>query len=254
MKTLMPFGRSISWRRGARTPPPPGDKRFAVHAFTLLELLVVLGLMAGLSVVLVMGLDGGRAAAVSSSQALLANLVRTARAHGLANEGARLLVNVDPLADSHGGEPKYLRMLALQVKQSGAWLPEPTLVIFLPTGAYLLPGNFSAIPDGLFPMDAPSTWVRTDGTPLRSTALRSNQVETLALGSLMLEQWAVIAFTGTGTTAQAGDLVIASGRARSARTYAVGESPVELDNPEHVRGMALSTYGLPVLINDRQSF
>ena len=45
-----------------------------------------------------------------------------------------------------------------------------------------------------------------------------------------------------------------AGRFRPPGTYQPGESPVELDNPENVRGLTLSAYGVPALINTRASF
>jgi len=36
--------------------------------------------------------------------------------------------------------------------------------------------------------------------------------------------------------------------------YPPGDSPIELENPEEVRGLTLSAYGLPTLVNDRTSF
>lgn len=224
------------------------------RAFTLLELLVVLGLIAGMAVTLVIGLDGGKAAAVSAAQVLLTQILHTARLHAQTGEGARVLVNIDPLADARRGEPRFLRMLMLQIKQEGSWASAPVMVVLLPAGAYLLPGNFPTIPAGLFPPESVGEWTRMTGTPLRSTALRANQMEVMALASPVTEQWVAITFAGTGNTAQAGDLVIASGIRRSVGTFAEGESPVQLENPEAVRGVALSTYGLPVPINERESF
>ena len=89
---------------------------------------------------------------------------------------------------------------------------------------------------------------------MRSTALRSNQITTETINSLSAEQWVSFIISANAGTAQPGDLVLAFGRLRPPGAYQAGDSPVELDNPENVRGLTLSTYGLPALINARTSF
>jgi hypothetical protein len=161
------------------------------------------------------------------------------------------LINVDPTATD---EPsRFLRYAAIQVQVAGAWQPEPVVEVLLPDGVYVVPGNFGTLPAGLFAI-TPTPWIKTDGSPLRSTALRANQVLTLAINGPVAEQWVAVHFAATGTTAQPGDLILATGRRRPPGSYAAGESPVELENPETVCGLTLSTYGLPVLINDRVGF
>ena len=51
-----------------------------------------------------------------------------------------------------------------------------------------------------------------------------------------------------------GDIILAAGHVRPPGSYLAGESPVELESPENVRGLTLSSYGVPVLINARASF
>lgn len=224
------------------------------RGFTLLEILVVIGLIAALCLVLVGGLgDGGKAAALQSAQATMANLIAAARTKASASGNAvRLLVNVDPAG---AGEPsRFLRYAIIQTQASGVWESAPTVEIYLPEGIYVVPGNFSVIPAGLFPTGAATPWTKTDGSPLRSTALRANQLLSLAVNGSLAEQWVSIGFASTGTTVQSGDIILATGHRRPPGSYAEGDSPVELENPETVRGLSLSSYGLPALINDRASF
>ncbi|MDB6114504.1 MAG: hypothetical protein JWQ62_1449, partial [Lacunisphaera sp.] len=79
--------------------------------FTLLELLVVIGLIAGLSFVLISGLGGGgKSAALQSAQATLANLLMAARMKAMATgQPARVLVQIDPA--SPDASSRYLRYL-----------------------------------------------------------------------------------------------------------------------------------------------
>ena len=224
------------------------------RAFTLLELLVVIGLIAALSLVLLGGLGGGgKSAALQSAQATLANLVSAARTDALAGGGAvRLLINVDPV--STADPSRFLRYIAIQEQSGGVWQPVPKVEIFLPEGIYVVPGNFTTIPAGLFSASTATPWTKTDGSLLRSTALRANQVLSLAINGTAAEQWVSVSFAATGTTAQSGDIILAAGHRRAPGSFPTGDSPVELENPETVRGLSLSSYGLPALINDRAGF
>lgn len=235
-----------------------GDQQTAAgrqqRGFSLLELLVVVGLIAALALVLLGGLGGGgKAASLQSAQATLANLVSAARMKAQAGGGgARLLIHVDPT--STGDPARFLRYIAIQTQVSGGWEPVPAVEIYLPEGVYVVPGNLASIPAGLFAPGTAIPWTKPDNSPLRSTALRANQVLLLALNSPVAEQWVSVSFAPAGTTAQSGDIILATGHRRPPGSYYPGESPVELENPETVRGLTLSTYGLPALINDRMSF
>lgn len=221
------------------------------RGFTLLELLVVVGLIAALSFVLIGGLGGGRSAALQSAQATLANMVTAARSEAMATgRSARVLVHIDPASPAQPA--RFLRYLALQSQSATGW--QTMTDAYLPEGIYIVPGNFTSIPAGLFAANTSTPWTKVDGSALRSTALRSNQTGAETINSPGAEQWVRITISASGTTAQGGDLIVASGRRRPPGSYQSGESPVELDNPESVRGLTLSAYGVPALINSRASF
>src|SRR6187402_2928357 len=113
--------------------------------FTLLELLVVIGLIAALSATAFHGLaGGGREAAMRSSQALLANLVTAARTKAMTTGcKTRLLVNVDPATPD-----RYLRAVVLQVgRQAG---PSPAnwdtfQRLNMPSAVFVVPASLAGL-------------------------------------------------------------------------------------------------------------
>lgn len=226
--------------------------RAKARGFTLLELLVVIGLIAALSFVLISGLGGGgRSTALQSAQSTLAGLVTTARTKAMASgQSARVLVQVD--ATNTTQPLRYLRYVVIQTQSSTGW--QTIVDAYLPDGIYIVPGNFNPIPAGLFAPGTAAPWSKADGSALRSTALRANQITTETINSADTEQWVSITLSANAGTAQSGDIILASGRVRPPGSYLAGESPVELDSPDIVRGLTLSSYGVPALINARTSF
>jgi prepilin-type N-terminal cleavage/methylation domain-containing protein len=227
-------------------------KTSAPQAFTLLELLVVIGLIAVFSFFIAGGLTGGgKTAALQSAQATMANLVTAARTKAMASgQSARVLVHVD--VTSTGQPLRYLRYVAIQTQTTTGW--QTVTDAFLPEGIYVVPGNFSTVPAGLFAANTPTPWTKADGSALRSTALRSNQITPETINSPVTEQWVSFTLSASAGTAQSGDIILAVGHARPPGSYLTGESPVELESPENVRGLTLSSYGVPALINARGSF
>ena len=223
-----------------------------VRAFTLFELLVVIGLIAVLSFILSPKFGAGRqSAALQTAQAMLFNLISAARTKAQATgQSSRMLIQVDPV--SYGQPLRYLRYLAVQTQNPSGWTIFAEA--FLPEGIYIVPGNFNALSTGVFSVELSAAWVKSDGAPLRSTALRSSQVIYEAINGYVVEQWVSIIISATAGTAQSGDLIVASGQFRNPGAYAVGESPIVLVDPASVRGLSLSAYSIPTLIDNRSSF
>jgi len=228
--------------------------------FTLLELLIVVGLIAGLSLVLFIGLQGGgKTAALQSAQATVANLVTAARLKSTATgRHCRVLVGNDPAAAG-----RYLRCLVLQqARQPGAnpaqW--ESLQTVFLPAGTYVVPTGLS-VPAGL--VSDPAQWHRVSdpGAELVSGVFQNQALVYALEGDATTSQWTGVCFTPNGTlTSLAGGppprglLVVATGIPRTPGSYAAGHSPVQLTDPEAVRGLVLSAYGVPALLNERSAF
>lgn len=249
-------------RRGEGTPPtrepvsnhsPLQDQR----GFTLLELLVVIGLIAAMSIFLVSGLSGGgQSAALQSAQATVSSLVTAARTKAPAtNRKTRLLVNVDPASPE-----RYLRFLVLQLaRQTGSSPADWDTIqsVTLPAGTCVLPGSLTGL------VANAAQWKRvSDPAAELSSDLFKNQSLSYAIeGDLTAQLWTGVAFTPNGTLAALvsgpppkGSIVIALGQVRPPGSYAAGEPPVQLGSAQSVRGLILSAYGVPALLNERNAF
>lgn len=228
---------------------PTRSGRAPRRGFTLLELLVVVGLISAFSFILINTLGSTRGAALQSAQSTLANLIVAARTKAASSgQSSRILIQFD--ATNSTAPTRFLRHLVLQVQVNGAW--QSVTDAFLPEGAYVMPGNFS-FPAGLLAA-TDTSWTKHDGSNLRSTALRNGNIITESIDGGVVEQWISIPFAAAGTTGAAGDIVIAAGRGRAPGSYTSGAAPVELTHPEQVRGLTLSTYGVATLINSRTGF
>lgn len=229
-------------------------------AFTLIELLVVIGLIAAMSFFLVGGLLGGGAtAALQSGQATVANLVAAARLKASATgRKTRLLVNTDVNAPG-----RYLRFVALQLaRQAGSsptdWATVTTVT--LPDGVYIMPASLTQAA-GL--VNRAADWKRISDTSAELVSdLFANQSVSVPLeGDLSGQTWTGVSFTANGTLSPLsggpppkGFLVITLGTRKPPGSYPVGEAPVQLINPQAVRGLVLSAYGVPALLNERGAF
>jgi NAD(P)-dependent dehydrogenase (short-subunit alcohol dehydrogenase family) len=231
--------------------------RGRLSAFTLLELLVVGGLIAGMSFLVFGALrGGGKSMALRSAQATVANLVTAARTKAPAtNRKTRLLIN----ADSAQPE-RYLRQVILQLaRQSG---PSPldwdtVQIVFLPPATYVVPATLSGL------VANAAEWKRVSAPDVDLTSdLFTNQTVSYALeGDSAVQDWIGVAVTANATLAALdsgppprGSIVIAQGKLRTPGTYSDGQPPVELISPQHVRGLVLSAYGVPALLNERSAF
>lgn len=230
------------------------------RAFTLLELLVVVGLIGVMSFFLLSGMiGGGAAAALQAGQATMANLITVARTKAPATgRKTRLLINTDAASPE-----RYLRYIALQLARQAGSSPadwDTITTVTLPEGVYIVPSSLTQT-TGL--VDSPANWRRmSDPSAEMVSDLFANQSLRVALaGDAVAQNWTGVAFTATGTLAAVssgtppkGFLVITLGTRKQPGSYLSGEAPVRLINPQAVRGLVLSAYGVPALLNDRRAF
>jgi len=107
------------------------DKVARARAYTLVELLVVIGiLLIGFSVIFI-GTGSGDGAKLSSAQRTLSGMVKTARAQAvLKNKRVRLIIN-NNLADID----KYRRFFGIVYAEGAGWVAA-TQGTYLPKGIY----------------------------------------------------------------------------------------------------------------------
>lgn len=245
--------------RNARRGVSCGDHRTAFQqsaAFSLLELLVVIGLMAALASFLLIEFGGrNQSAALPSAQATVANLVTAARLQATASgRKTRLLVQMDTAVPD-----RFLRQVVWQRALQAGVNPTDWEVVEslrLPAGCYVMPASLSAAA-GL--VENESAWKRRSA-PTQSLASDLFAGQTLVLqlpGEDRMQRWTGVAFTAQGTlaplhggTPPSGAWLLAAGNPRPPASSAAGESPVRLVSPRQVRGVILSAYGVATLLSD----
>lgn len=221
------------------------------RGFTLMELLIVVGLIAALAVTITYALGGGgKAVALESGQAMLANIVTAARTRAVASgRNVRILVRTQTDRDDYRRLLVLVQLRAPALAASVAANWETIGAVTLPAGVYLMPDSSQLIP-GL--LSNPSAWTGGGGSALRSSVLENTTFNYDYDGRS--EAWEFLGFTDNGTNeTNAGDLILAAGRARPPDT-ANGSAPIELTDPDAVRGVTLSSYGVVRLIHDRAGF
>jgi hypothetical protein len=171
------------------------------------------------------------------------------------NRKVRLLVNVEP-----GSPERYLRFVVLQLARQPGPSPadwDTVQSVHLPAGIYVVPHSLTGLV-----ADA-AGWKRvSDASADLVSDLFQNQSLSHALeGDSTPQLWTGVAFTPNGTLAALGSgpppkgsIVLAPGQIRPPGSYAVGEPPVQLGDAQAVRGLLLSAYGVPALLNERNAF
>jgi prepilin-type N-terminal cleavage/methylation domain-containing protein len=215
------------------------------RAFTLIELLAGLGVIALLAGLLGWALrDGSPTDALESAQATVASLLDAARREAVLNQSrAMLVVDADP------ADERFLRAVHVAVEtapDSGLWRFADDGVA-LPRGIYFVPGS-SGVPG--------ATLIVAEGSAGMWPATRLSSFTVLPAASLgtdaanssgpYLSLSAPLTAAGLPGAGGGDKIVLAM-----ARRTAAG---VVFDHPEWVRGVVLSSYGMAILVNDAPGF
>ncbi len=217
-------------------------------AFTLVELLVVVALIAAVAIAMIGAAGGGRrSVALETAQGTVSNAVALARTRAIANGSTvRLLVHnseQSPLAHE-----RYRRFIVLAEEAEGDWRAIDGFR--LTDGVYLLPYR-TRVPAGMFAVLA--EWRTANNQQVLGSSALANVPMEFRYDSEFVEDWEWLAFTPRGTVDGAGSLIVATGRERGPSVEGAS-SPVELTEPGNVRGVMLSNYGVPRLLSDRSGF
>lgn len=216
------------------TPHTYSSRSRPFEGFTLLEVVVVLGLLVVLmGGAVAIGRGGGRAIALRTAQDTVMSLLTVARSEAaLRGRNVALLVQTDSTARAF-----LLRRLVVAVEEGSpdVWFPLHAWQT-LPSGVAFLP---SVVPAG-DAVEAGATW-----GALRSSALAGASVMCDGLAC------APLVFTSRGTVFRgAGDLVLAPANPLSETSM----DPWQYVQPEAVRGVSVSVYGLVTIVDDVTGF
>ena len=217
-------------------------------AFTLIELLVVIGLIAVVSGVLGLALGRGNSGtALQSGQSTTVAMLAGARARAaVTQQNAAVLINVTP---SSGG---FLRELRLATTVDGSTWIDTGTVSELPNGIFVVPANSaftSLVVEVASGWDIDRRSNNFNGGPYRVRASDTGSEYISPDDYRVLAQFTPLG--GSVPIASPGGtlptVVLAPAERESAER-------IRFPNADALRGMTISTYGIPTLINDPAAF
>lgn len=203
------------------------------QAFSLLEVVVVAGLVALLAAVMLRPGGGGTGAAVRSARMATGNLLAAAQAHATGS-GNRTRLLFD-LGSASGVESRYLHWLVLQEQDpaDNSW-HELDQAAIGGAACFLPPAD--ALPADLM-RDRPA-WLSPDGA-LPGSTLLTQPAEANAVTAWPGDRWAAVEFDAEGyPTPAGGTVVFAACRARPDAS-----PPMEVYDPGETRGLLVTRYG-----------
>lgn len=210
------------------------------HGFTLVELIVVVALISTfLGVVGVMYRRAGeQTAGLEAAQSILASAFTLVRGQAaLSGVNGVLLVHADP-----DDPEKYLRYIVPAIEEADGDFHAVSDGYFLPPGCYV-------VPNGGPPAGATEPSEDWSAPPaIKSTALQTSGDRAIVDLTDVAETWTWLSVTPRGTTGNAGNLLVATGRIRGP---GAGGAPVVFVNPDNVRGLKISAYGQFTLLESR---
>lgn len=227
----------------------------AKGGFTLVELLVVIGVIALITTGVTFSLRGGtQAQSLQAGQGALISLLSTARAQAATSQRQAAILIWGDENDSD----RYLRHAAVgllvdpvakkwEVKGEG---------IYLPSGIFFVPPDASAT--GPAKLANPTDWEEGTTTVYKTLAdPESAELITLqrfntGTGSYEdienVKAYVTVRYTLIGQLATGeNQLVVAVGEHES-------DSVIRFDSAELIRGVYLSVYGIPIIINEKLGF
>lgn len=226
------------------------------RGFTLIELLVVIGLISVLAAGIGLSMrDGNSSSALKAGQNAIVGLLSAARGQAaLTQSNAMIVVDVTDVA---GDECLRSVQVVVQANDAGdQWRPvgEP---ILLPQGIYVVPPSGLAIPGVTLTGDGWNSQRSSTGLDTASVTLTERpydpqdypyQVTGAFDGRKYLK---FKAFTPLGT-------IISGASGQNAFLVTTGKrngpAEVSLDNSHMLRGVTVSRYGVPTLINEAETF
>lgn len=220
-----------------------------VRAFTLLELMVVVGLIALLAsgIGLALGDTGG--SSLATAQTTLATMLGSARAQAAVNQ-TDTVVAIYATRPPSGDPEKYLRLLQVfrdETPDGGqrTWRPVGQGA-YLPRGVYVVPPTITGL------LAAGTVWPSTP--PLTSTLGTTNLRQPNGTPFGGSSTTFVIQFAADGTI-QIGTQVLTQGQARLVvATAARANNIPQFNKPDAVRGVLLRPTGAVTFVNERRAF
>ena len=209
--------------------------------FTLIELMVVIGVIAVLAAVVFSGLGGSnQTVALRSAQATMANALNAARTLAISKGvNVGLLINNDT-----GDTERYRRLIVLVEDVDGSSLVLSTLN--LPDGIYVIPHK-DRFTEG---MRQAGSWIGGDsGGEIGSSFLRYTTSLALMTGNVQLWEYREFTPNGTMPGGSGGDIIVSPANKKSDPTSSF---PIIFESPEQVRGLTISIYGMARMTNGRQ--
>lgn len=214
-------------------------------AFTLMELMVVISIITIFAGVIGYGFlrgSGSATVGLQASQSIVVGLLTQARSQAvLTGREAALLVNNNP-----NNPTRYRRFLCVVVRDAANNWQAVDTGVYLPNGVYVVPRT------ALTTADVESgDWSAVDSSALQLTE-GALAIEAAVANT---EPWIGIGFTPRGTTTSGsgginGNVVLATGRAEPPGS----SRPFLYTNPNGVRGVAITVYGLTRMLNDARDF
>ncbi|MDF3056789.1 MAG: hypothetical protein K0R17_1004 [Rariglobus sp.] len=214
------------------------NSRRLARGFTLIELLVVIGLISILAAGIGISMrEGNPTSSLRGGQNTLVGLLSSARGQAaLSQADAMIIVDVTSVE-----EELFLRSLQVVVRSGAGWRPVGAPVM-LPPGIFVVP------PQGTSLVTFTGTWdAKRKSSGFDSSISGVDPADTTNNQLLGRTYLKFQNFTALGTTSGTGRILVTPGKRTSSTT-------IELDNPEMLRGVTVSRYGVPTLINEAGTF